>query len=190
MNSQKSIKLAALLLCFISVTGIANAQKPATNVTMHRQAAGELDDDGWTLATSTGGRYSVKIPAKFNDFTVAHEDPKFIVEKSEVINGVTLQGIRLTTTRAHFRGGKETARKLFDRLKMSAGKPPYKSLKPMRMNEYAALEGEIENKRGLALQRTVLLDDDLFTMLVEYSKPQEAVAKRLAPIFFESVRVQ
>jgi hypothetical protein len=187
---SKTIKFAALGLILGSVAIISPAQTPQNQVTMHRQAAGELDSEGWTTATSTDGHYSVKIPTKFSDFSVAHEDPNSIIEKSQVINGVTIQGVRLTTTRAQFRGGKETAKKLFDQLKISGTKPPYKSLKAMKMNGREALEGEIEKKDSLTTQRTVLLDGELFTMIIEYPKTQEAVGKRLAPVYFESVKIE
>ena len=35
---------------------------------VHRDDAGELDADGWTLAKSTNGNYSVDLPMKFKDF--------------------------------------------------------------------------------------------------------------------------
>ena len=101
-----------------------------------------------------------------------------------------VQRIRFTTTRVHFRNGAATARTQFEKLKAPTGKSPYKNLKAMKFNNHEAIEGEIETKRGLLMQRTILLDEDLFTMLVEYSKTQETVAKRLAPLFFDSVKFE
>ena len=57
----------------------------------------------------------------------------------------------------------------------------------MRMNDYEALEAELEVKKGRAIQRTVLLDEDLFTIIMEYANTEEAAAMRLAPRFFKSV---
>ncbi len=168
--------------------GGAYAQTETPKVTMYRQAAGELDDSGWTTATSTKGGYSVKLPGKFNDFTVLHENPKSLVDQAHMLSATMLQRVRFTTTRVHFHSGLSAARKQFENLKSPRGKSPYKNLREMKLNDHEAIEGEIETKRGLLIQRTVLLDDDLFTMIVEYSKTQEAVVKRLAPLFFDSVK--
>ena len=174
------------ILLFIAVTALS-ASAHAQSVTTHRAAAGTLDDEGWVEATSTLGNYSVKLPGKFNDLTMAQQNPKSAVEKAEILTTTTVQRIHFTTTRMHFRQGNASARKQYEKLKASSGKPPYKSVKPMSHKGREALEAEIEAKNTVVLQRTVLLDDDVFTMIVEYPKAQEAVAQRLAPVFFESV---
>ena len=177
------------LLCFamvVSMTAaVAQAGKPT--VVVHRDDAGELDADGWTKATSTNGKYSVELPMKFKDFTATHEDPKSPITEAYGLSARMMQPIRFTTSRLHFRGGKEMARKQFEQIKAAAGKAPYKTIKPMRMNDFEAIEAELEIKKGRALQRTVLLDDDLFTMIMEFAKTEEAAAMRLAPRFFKSV---
>ena len=188
MKSINAIKCAAWSLWLAAMIGGAYAQTETPKVTMHRQAAGELDDSGWTTATSTKGGYSVKLPSKFNDFTVLHENPQSLVDQAHVLSATMLQRIRFTTTRVHFHNGLSTAREQFEKLKSPKGKSPYKNLKAMKLNNHEAIEGEIETKQGSLMQRTVLLDEDLFTMIVEYSKTQEAVVQRLAPLFFDSVK--
>ncbi len=176
------------LLCFamvVSMAAAAQAGKPT--VVVHRDDAGELDADGWTLAKSTNGNYSVDLPMKFKDFTATHNDPKSPVAESYGLSARMMQPIRFTTSRMHFREGKEMARKRFEQIKSAAGKGPYKTIKPMRMNEYDALEVELEVKKGRAIQRTVLLEEDIFTMIMEFAKSEEAAAMRLAPRFFKSV---
>ena len=181
--SRRSVIILGLLVSI----GWMDVQAAAPKVSVHREDAGELDADGWTKAKSTNGRYSVDLPTKFKDFTAVHEDPKSAIAESYGVSGRMMQLIRFTVSRAHYRGGKETARKQFEQIKSSSGKGHYKTVKPMRMNEHEAVEAELEVKKGRALQRTVLLDDDLFTMIVEYAKSEGAAAKRLAPRFFNSV---
>lgn len=190
MKAIKAIQWATLSMWFVVTIGTSVAQTEKPKITMHRQAAGELDDSGWTTATSTKGGYSVKLPSKFNDFTVLHENPKSLVDQAHVLSATMLQRIRFTTTRVHFHNGLSTARKQFENLKSPKGKLPYKKLKAMTLNNHEAIEGEIETNQGSLMQRTVLLDEDLFTMLVEYSKTQEAVVQRLAPLFFDSVKFE
>ena len=42
-------------------------------VRMHRQQAGEFNLDSWSIAQSTEGKFSVRMPVRFNDFTVGSE---------------------------------------------------------------------------------------------------------------------
>lgn len=178
--------LAPLMILALTV-GQAAAQSATPKMTTHRQAAGILDDEGWTEASSTLGNYSLKLPGKFNELTLTQQNPKSAVEKAELLTTTTVQRIHFTATRLKFRQGKSGAIRQFESIKVAGGKAPYKSIKPMSLNGHAALEAEIEGKNSIAVQRTVLLDDDLFTLIVEYPKAQEAVAQRLAPTFFGSV---
>ncbi len=177
------------LVCFAMVVSMAAAAAQAgkPTVVVHRDDAGELDADGWTRAKSTNGKYSVDLPMKFKDFTSTYDDPKSPITEAFGLSARMMQPIRFTTSRLHFRGGKEMARKQFEQIKAAAGKRPYKTIKAMRMDQFEALEAELEVKKGRAIQRTVLLDEDLFTMIMEFAKAEEAAAMRLAPRFFKSV---
>src|SRR5262245_36464072 len=63
--------LFGLVVLFFSC--LAHAQNPAGKV-MHRSGAGQLDSTGWTDATSTEGKFSVRLPGPFDDFTVRNSD--------------------------------------------------------------------------------------------------------------------
>jgi hypothetical protein len=180
-------RFSVLSLAMVLSIGWAQAQTAKPTVVLHRDGAGELDADGWTNAKSTNGKYSVDLPTKFKDFTATHDDPKSPIAQAYGLSARMMQPIRFTTSRMHFRGGKDAARKQFEQIKAAAGKRPYKTVKPMRMNDYEALEAELEVKKGRAIQRTVLLDEDLFTIIMEYANTEEAAAMRLAPRFFKSV---
>ena len=49
---------------------------------MHRKQAGEPDETGWMLAESTEGRFSVRMPINFNDFTVVETNPNAPAERT------------------------------------------------------------------------------------------------------------
>ncbi|MEO6022584.1 MAG: hypothetical protein ABIP64_05620 [Burkholderiales bacterium] len=184
MKRSNALQTLIFLALFLALPGWAD-NKPT--VTIHRQMAGELDETGWALAKSTDGRFSVKTPGKFSDLSSVDNNSTSPIAEVHTIAASNVQGIKFTATRIKFKGGREVAVKQFNRLKVSSGKLKYKSLKPMKLNEYEAMEGELENDRLALVQRTVLLDDDLLTLIVEYPKAQDAVAKRLVPIFFSSV---
>ena len=181
LRALQTITLFSLFLAW----PVWAADKPTT--TVHRQMAGELDDSGWAVAKSTEGGFTVKTPGKFTDATAVASNPSASVAASHMIVSSTVQGIKFTATRIKFRGGQDEAIKQFNKLKLTTGKLKYKSLKPMTMNKHEAMEGELENSRSHLIQRTVLLDGELMTLIVEYPKTEEAVAKRLIPTYFSSL---
>lgn len=65
-------KCSALIVMMIAMTVVmpmaCAASQPA--LVMHRQLAGEAGADGWYLARSTKGGFSVRLPAQFNDFSI------------------------------------------------------------------------------------------------------------------------
>jgi hypothetical protein len=188
MKPPKSILIAALLLLNMPQAGWAETKDASPTITMHQQLAGELDDTGWTTAVSTDGGYLVRIPTKYNDVTAVYDQTGSAIDRSHRISALTVQGVKFTATRIHYKPGSSGARAQFEKLKASAGKLRYKSIKPMKMNGNEAMEGEVVTARSTMIQRAILLDDDLFVMIVEYPKAQEAVAKRQMPTFFESVK--
>src|SRR5262249_40343159 len=91
--------LFGLVVLFFSC--LAHAQNPAGKV-MHRSGAGQLDSNGWTDAKSTEGRFSVRLPVPFDDFTVknSHEGPQ--AGQFFAVDTVTSEGVRLSVTRASY----------------------------------------------------------------------------------------
>ncbi len=189
MKPIESILSAALVLLSLSQPGWAETKPNSPTITVHQQLAGELDDTGWTTAVSTEGGYLLRMPTKFNDITAVHNKAGGTIDRSDTISARTVQGVKFTATRIHYKPGNKSARFQFEKLKVSAGKLRYKSIKPMKMNGNEAMEGEVVTARSILIQRAILLGDDLFMMIVEYPKAQEAVAKRQIPIFFESVKI-
>ena len=187
MNRSHALRALLVMACFITLPGWAD-DRPTT--TVHRQMVGELDESGWAIANSTGGAFSVKTPGKFSDYSSVATDPKSTIAETHTIVATTLQGIKFTATRIKFRGGKEVAMKQFNNLKLTDGKVKYKSLKPMKMNTFEAMEGELEDARSSLIQRTVLLDSELMTLIVEYPKSEDTVARRLVPTYFASLLLE
>lgn len=184
MKRSHALQTAIFFALFLALSGWAD-EKPA--LTMHREMVGELDEAGWALAKSTGGRFSVKTPGKYSDFSTLDSSPTRPIAEAHAIVAITVQGIKFTATRMKFKLGKEVAVKQFNRLKLPSGELKYKSLKAMKVHEFEAMEGELENAGARVVQRTVLIDAELLMLMVEYPKAQEAVAKRLLPVFLASL---
>jgi hypothetical protein len=58
----------ALLFACAALGLAVNAAEPR-KIDMHRSGAGTFSADSWVRAESTGGRYSVLMPAPFDDYT-------------------------------------------------------------------------------------------------------------------------
>src|SRR5262245_46057780 len=92
--------LTALLLS-------ASLALPATaqEMKMHRKQAGEPDATGWMLAKSTEGRFSVKMPIRFNDFTVTEVNVNAPAERSYIVGARSSEKIALVASRIVYRKG-------------------------------------------------------------------------------------
>src|SRR5690349_16387402 len=71
MRSSLFVASAASLMLIVPAFG----QNLPPGMTMHRLQAGEPDASGWLTAASTEGGFSVRLPLKFNDFTLLEPDP-------------------------------------------------------------------------------------------------------------------
>jgi hypothetical protein len=61
---------ACLALVAASTFELSLAQDKPPGLVMHRTQAGEQGADGWFLAQSTKGQFTLKLPVKFNDFSM------------------------------------------------------------------------------------------------------------------------
>src|SRR5262245_55810108 len=100
---------AAAALCLAVLAGAAAAQERK----MHRVQAGELDASGWTTAKSTEGRFSVRMPLKFNDFTVTESKPDTPVKRAFTVGARSSEKIAFVATRLEYRKGAAAAREHF-----------------------------------------------------------------------------
>lgn len=111
---QRCYLLLASLCCTTFATA-AFGQALPPGMTMHRVQAGEPDASGWMVAASTEGGFSVRLPLKFNDFTIAESDPKAPALRTYVVGTKSQEGIKFSATRIVYRNGAESAKRFFSR---------------------------------------------------------------------------
>jgi hypothetical protein len=180
------MKSIALLFSLCLLAAPAGAQE----MKMHRKQAGEPDKYGWMLARSTEGRFSVRLPLKFNDFTIVEKDPKAPVARSYTVGAKSSESIALTATRVDYRKGAASAKEYFARFEKGEGlaaKP--ESVVPRKMGALRAVDLVVRRPAGVSYQRIVLLDAGLMMMSIEAEQKHEAVMKQFAPPFFDSLEV-
>jgi hypothetical protein len=180
------MKSIALLFSICLFAGPAGAQ----DMKMHRKQAGAPDKYGWMLAKSTEGGFSVRLPLKFNDFTIVEKDPKAPVERTYTVGARSSENIALTATRIQYRKGAASAKEYFAQLEKGEGfaaKP--ESIVPRKVGALRAVDVTVRRPAHLSLQRIVLLDTGLVMMSVEAAREHETVMKQFATPFFDSLQV-
>jgi hypothetical protein len=177
------------LLSAMLATATASQTLPP-GMTMHRLQAGEPDASGWMVAASTGGRFSVRIPLKFNDFTVGESDPKVPVLRTFVVGSKSREGIKFTATRIIYRKGADAAREFFTRFEKGQGlaAPPAR-VTPRHVGGRRAVDLVLTNESDISYQRVVMLESDLLVMIVESPRPHDATAQQFVRPFFDSLVV-
>ena len=189
-----SVMLAGLFAGFAGFAGqpaqFALAAEAPRASKMHRTHVGEPDASGQVNAESTDGGFAVRLPARFNDFTIAQSDPTSLVLRTDTIGGVTQQAIKFSANRITYRDGIDAARSLFARMESGqdlGGKP--ERLFRHRIGRYPALDFMIASASNRAYQRVVLLESDLLLMVVESPRDHVMLAERLATPFFDSLAI-
>jgi hypothetical protein len=167
-------------------TGAAWAQE----MKMHRKQAGEPDKSGWMLARSTEGRFSVRLPLKFNDFTVTETDPNAPAARTYTVGARSSERIAVVATRIAYRKGAAAAKEYFARFEkgQGLGAAP-ESVTPRRIGTLRAVDLVLKRPADVVYRRVVLLDAGLLLMSVEAPRERDATAQQLAATFFDSLQV-
>ena len=121
------------LLVALVVTASAAAAAP--QLEFHRKEACEPAPDGWCLARSTQGGFSVELPMPVNDFMLPADTLKTGGKASaHVVGGVYRGAAKLSATCLRYVEGKPDAKAIHENVSAKFGKPqPY---------ERAGLEGQ------------------------------------------------
>lgn len=180
--------LASLLCAMLTIS--AFGQAPPPGMKMHRIQAGEPDASGWIVAASTEGGFSVRLPLKFNDFTIAESDPKAPVLRTFTIGTKSQEGIKFSATRIVYRKGVESAKYFFSRFEkgQDLGSTPER-VTPRRIGERQAVDVVLKRASDVSYQRVVMLESDVLLMIVESPRSHSATAQQFVLPFFDSLEV-
>ena len=173
-------------LVILSFSCIAHAQNPAGKVT-HRSGAGQLDATGWTDARSTEGKFSVRLPGLFDDFTVKNSDESLQAGQFFVIETVTPQGVRLSVTRASY-GNPDAAEHYFRNWQAGAAlRGKQEDRRVTKYGGFDAVEISVSDDSSVIYARTILVKQNLFLQTIEAPLSQRTTAEQLKTTFFQSL---
>jgi hypothetical protein len=158
-----------------------------TSTVMHRIFAGTFDATGWTLAESTNGAFSVKMPGPFNDFSVA-SSPSDITARIEGIAGKAPNGITFTALKQVYKA-KGTASAQFDTFKDGGGLPGAMVRPVPTPGGFHAWDIAYGDDASAGVERVILVGENLFILNVEWPDAKSTAAGGLLKPFIESFKV-
>jgi len=190
---SRPLPLAALLCVASAIAAFGQPLPPGITLppgmTMHRFQAGVPDATGWMIAASTPGGFSVRMPIKFNDFTVDESDPNAAVLRTFTVGATSQEKIKFVATRFVYRKGAESAQFFFARAEKGEGLAGLERLTPRQAGERRAVDHVLKRPSDVAYQRTVLLDADLIMMIIESPRSLDSTAQQFVAPFFDSLTI-
>jgi hypothetical protein len=161
------------------------AQANAAGVTVHRVRAGTLDASGWSIADSTHGDFTVRVPCLFNDLSL---------QGSETLASVETVGCRAedqrkySASRFKYRQG-AAARKFFEDISGSRRLEGETARRRIMFNGYPAVEVDFYSSSQCGTTRSVLLGMEVMQLTV--AAPTSACSSLTvrAASFFASLRM-
>ena len=185
----KGIKLILRILLglvILSFSCLAQAQN-LTGKVMHRSGAGQLDSTGWTDAKSTEGKFSVRLPGPFDDFTVKNSDEALQAGQFFVIGTVTPEGVRLSVTRASYDNPDASEHYFRNWQTGGALRGKHEDHRVTKYLGFDAVEISASDDSSIVYARTILVKQNLLLQTIESPLSQRAAAKQLKAIFFQSL---
>ena len=161
---------------------------PPAGVTVHRVQAGDLDATGSSLATSTHGDFSVRMPCLFNDFSLQSKD-------AEPVLGIEALGCRradqrkYSASRFKYRAGATMARKYFDEMSGPRRLEGETARRRLMFNGFPAIQVDFQSSSRCGAMRSVLIGTDLLTLTAEGPPIKCDGLMTQAASFFDSLQV-
>ena len=178
MRSAGRHVFLALILALMSVFELSLAQDKSAAPVIHRSQAGERGPDGWVLAQSTKGNFSLKLPAKFNDFSMG---PMTLttggIAEAHAIGGVDQEtGAKFIMTCLRYIEGVPT-------LTVEGSPITHQGCKGYASSGVGAEKG----RRTEGQSRAFVVPGGTCIAIVEYPVEARAKVAHQIPIFFNSI---
>jgi len=166
---------------------VAACGKQAPTPEFHRIQASQPDESGWSLAESTNGNFSVRLPIPFQDFSVSEDSPDSETLVADTVGGTSAEGIKFSATKITYRLPGGAARR-FEMVKNGLSFAS-ENVTLTKFGDNDAANIECRSSTSGASMRAVLIGEHLFMLIVEWPAAEQKLAKRLAPVFLDSLRV-
>lgn len=183
-----AIVIAAVGAC-LAVGQSALAQSaPPPEMHMHRVQAGTLDATGWTLAASTEGAFSVRLPCKFNDYTVDIKEAGAIKGHLFMVGCDRADGVRFSAMRFQWvapNGGQET----YDRY-VREGLAPGATFRSDTFKGFPSVYSSYASGGKCAWARALHVGGEVLVVMVEPVHAPCTDLKAVADKYFDTAEVK
>jgi len=175
------------LVCLnVQAAGIRWTGELPENVDLDRTQAGILDSTGWTVAVASKGGFEVKLPFKFEEWSVLVPEYNQLVFS---IGGTTKEGIRLLVSEfPNFDDDPEFTSKALSR-KLLENTPNVRT----RHFKYKGMDATQVRYRlatSDVVTRYIVAGNKLFSCSIESPRAFKRKAKKLESKFFNSFRLK
>lgn len=174
MNLIKRTVMTILTLSLFLVAGMAADKQPQDSLKriMHRIQAGDANSNGWYVAESTGGKFKVELPAKFNDFAVAGIDENGTNQDNHIVGTALPDNTKYSATLSI--QSTTLARQRFDGFASGFNKAGVrKELKKFMYHGHEAIEIIMNDTKRSAVMRMIIGSKGLFLLIVEFDTDKQ-----------------
>ena len=165
-----------------------SATVAGVTITMNRKQAGMQDADGWYSATSSGGRFRVRMPVPFNDFSTTTPIAGDVPVIYDAIGGKSSEGARFGAI--CFRKEASTFPPkdwVADTRQSLANKMPGLKFVPVQHNGVSGERLEAVTQSGVVYSGLLLVSGGRACQVsVEYPHAHEADLGEVAKMFLDS----
>ncbi|MCI0456843.1 MAG: hypothetical protein L0Z62_07690 [Gemmataceae bacterium] len=148
---------------------LKNSKHPeADGMTIHRTLAGEPDASGWYPARSTGGRFSVRLPAPFMDSSMASSERLGVLTHVYMLAASYKHQSRFMITGVKRVDGKPLAKDLEELTDLLAVGAPAGQRRSVPRKGITGLEFKVANRSWGVTNRTFEARGMGYIMMAEY----------------------
>jgi hypothetical protein len=182
-RSRKSWRLAAVAW---SLAAIALADQ---GIQMHRSQAGTFTVNTWVPAESTEGRFSVQMPAPFDDFTQRSRIPGETT-RAYLLEARTPEGIRFSAARGEIPDAAEALSRCQKMRGGSAFGRDLVSRRNLKAYGHDVVELTVRDGRAWMQMRVICLERENLILMVAAPLDKTVPAMKLAETFFDSLKIR
>jgi hypothetical protein len=181
------MRLLIVLALSLFLAPSSYAQEPAPELTMHRLQAGSPDSGGWTIAESTAGAFSARMPCKFNDFSVEGSDEHRVVRILHSLGCLRPDQKKFTATRFVY-GSEKDAQIYFDKFMAQSQWPLARTSRAFFGNR-PAINLRMEAAKQCVFLRAVRVGTDNILLVATVPESSCSTLEAMSTQFFDSLSI-
>lgn len=159
-----------------------------SQMSMHRVQAETPGDDGWFLAKSTEGSFSIQLPIPFNDFTVSATDSNSSPVKVYGVGSKSSEGLKFSVAETPVLTGETQT----DLEELVAGlRNSEQTVSEQVKGTYAdcpSVSAVITRQKSGAFVRYIRAPKCLYAIILEFPIEHQTDARELRARFFDSLK--